>query len=161
MCVHTYIHTCIHTYMHTYVHTYIHTYIHMYIHMYVYIYITYHTYVYPQELESKQEENENTVAIIGSALNKEEVQKASQENPDINEEKERLLAKFAASKARLKEKLARVKVQVKAVTQLEDAINTLEACIDNHRAIVMSDLPVGAILETEHEKLKEAGVSTQ
>ena len=98
--------------------------------------------------------------MIDTALNKEEVQKASQENPDINEEKDRLLAEFAASKARLKEKLARVKAQVKAVTELEDAINRLEACINDHRAIVMSDLPVGPILETEHEKLKEAGVST-
>ena len=132
------------------VHTYTyHTYI-------IYIYI----YIYPQELESKQEENESTVTVIGSALNKDEVQKASQENPDISEEKDRLLAEFSASKARLQEKLARVKAQVKAVTQLEDAINRLEACIDDHRAIMMSDLPVGAILETEHEKLKEAGVST-
>ena len=97
--------------------------------------------------------------MIDTALNKEEVQKASQENPDINEEKDRLLAEFAASKARLKEKLARVKAQVKAVTELEDAINRLEACINDHRAIVMSDLPVGPILEGEHEKLKETGVS--
>lgn len=97
--------------------------------------------------------------MIDDALNKEEIQKASQENPDINEEKDRLLAEFAASKARLKEKLARVKAQVKAVTQLEDAICRLEACVNEHRAIVMSDLPVGAILETEHEKLKDAGVS--
>lgn len=98
--------------------------------------------------------------MIDTSLNNKEVQKASQENPDINKEKDRLLAEFAASKARLKEKLARVKAQVKAITQLEDAMNTLEACIDNHRAIVMSDLPVGPILETEHEQLKEAGVST-
>ena len=99
------------------------------------------------------------VTVIDSALDSEEVQKASQENPDINEEKDRLLAEFAASKARLKEKLARVKAQVQAITQLEDAINRLEACVNDHRAIVMSHLPVGPILETEHEKLKEAGVS--
>ena len=135
------------------VHTYMHAYMQSCV---IYIYI----YIYPQELESKQEENENTVTVIDGALNKEEVQKASQENPDISKEKNRLLAEFAASKARLKEKLARVKAQVKAVTQLEDAINRLEGCIDNHRAIVMSDLPVGAILEIEHQKLKETGVST-
>ena len=98
--------------------------------------------------------------VIDTALNKEEVQKASQENPDINEEKDRLLAEFAASKARLKEKLARVKAQVKAVTQLEDAINRLEACVDDHQSIITSDLPVGPILEIDHEKLKEDGVST-
>ena len=97
--------------------------------------------------------------MIKTALNKEEVQKASQENDYINTEKDRLVAAFNTSKTRLKEKLARVKTQVKAVTELADAIDRLEACVNNHRAIIMSDLPVGPVLEIEHEKLKEAGVS--
>ena len=112
----------------------------------------------PQELEAKQEENENAVIAIDDASNSEEVQKASQDNPDINSEKTRLLTEFAASKQRLKEKLAKVKAQVKAVTQLEDALDRLEACVNEHRAIVLSNLPVGPILEAEHENLKEAGV---
>lgn len=97
--------------------------------------------------------------MINTALDSEEVQQASQENPDINEEKDRLLAEFAASKVRLKEKLARVKAQVKAISQLENAVDRLEACVNDHRLIVISDLPVGPILEAKQDELKEAGVS--
>lgn len=97
--------------------------------------------------------------MIDGALDDEEVQKAAFENPDINEEKDRLLIEFANSKRRLQEKLASVEAQVKVVTQLEDAVCRLEACVNEHKAIVMSDLPVGTILETEHERLKAAGVS--
>jgi len=100
------------------------------------------------------------VTVINTSLDNEEVQQASQENPDINEERDRLLAEFAASKVRLKEKLARVKAQVKPISQLESAINRLETCVNGHRLIVMSDLPVGPILETKQDELKEAGVST-
>ena len=135
-------------YIHT--HTYIHTYIHTYLHTHTYIrYI----YKYPQEPVNKQEENENTIAVIESALNKQQV---SQKSLDRTEEE---VIKLAA-RAQQKEKLARDKAQEKAVImQLEDAINKLKTCIDDHRAVVMSDLPVGAILEIKHEKLKEAGVS--
>ena len=130
-------HACMHTYVCTYVCTCIHTYLQTHTH-------TFYIYKYPQ---SKPEENENTVAAIESALNK---QQASEKSPDEIEEEE----------AQQKEKLARDKAQEKAViTQLEDAINRLKTCIDHHIAVVMSDLPVGAILEIKHEKLKEAGVS--
>ena len=106
-----------------------------------------------------QEKNEDKVTVINTALDSEEVQQASQENPDINKEKDRLLAEFVASKTRLKEKLARVKAQVKAISQLENAINRLESCVNDHRLIVSADLPVGPILETKQDELKEAGVS--
>ena len=86
--------------------------------------------------------------MINTSLDNEEVQQASQENPDINEERDRLLAEFAA------------KAQVKPISQLESAINRLETCVNGHRLIVMSDLPVGPILETKQDELKEAGVST-
>ena len=112
-----------------------------------------------QDLKVKQAGNENAVAAINTSMDDTELQQASQDNPDINEEKDRLLGGFTDSKARLAEKLAKVKAQVKAVSQLEAAINKLEECILHHRAIVLADLPAGPIIEVKHEKMKETGVS--
>ncbi|XP_065895085.1 uncharacterized protein [Dysidea avara] len=114
-----------------------------------------------EELEAKQAGNEEAVAAIDTSMDDAGLQQASQENPDINKEKDRLLGGFANSKARLAEKLAKVKAQVKAVSQLEAAINNLEECIHHHRAIVLGDLPVGPILEVKQEKMKKAGVHSQ
>jgi len=114
---------------------------------------------YSQELEAKQTDNEDAIAAINTSMDNTELQKASQDNPDINEEKDRLLDGFTDSKARLAEKLAKIRAQVKAVSWLEAAINKLEECIHHHRAIVLADLPVGPILEVKQEKMKKTGVS--
>lgn len=98
-----------------------------------------------------------TVTLADTPLNNEKVQQSSQENFDSTDQ---LLPEPPASNiACLEEKLAKATAQVTAVLQLENAISSLEACADGHRAIVMSVLPVGPILETKHEKLKKAGVS--
>jgi len=88
-----------------------------------------------------------------------ELQQASRDNPDIDEEKNRLVNGFVNCKARLAEKIAKIKAQVQAVSELEAAINSLEECIHQQRAIVLSELPVGPILEVKQGKMKKTGVS--
>ena len=88
---------------------------------------------------------------LASALNNQNV---LQKNPDTIQAEDQWVVD---AETQQNENLARIKVMkaVTCITNLEDAINCLKTRIDDYKALVVSTM-----LETEHEQLQEAGVST-